>query len=255
MSESTGYVHIDGDRYYRIRHRYPFIFVYDYLEYIPDPLYSDTHGADLADLGIIIVVLAAAFVGLVASMQRLKVFELLCSDYHHNFHSTRTAKAKHKPDNAAQIAALTLEHDGFEQPEQQPSRMDRVMRRVWGAMGGAPSRYAAYSSLPCSSEDDLTALSPRQISGSYSNSSTGGRRDGEFSPLESGLSDEQQRPYWMRVKDRGYHTELTSSEQLDSVEEGLEMTGLAAPDGSGGANDGEDCLERGYDVVDDALRV
>ncbi len=217
MSESVGFVHISGQQYYRIRHRYPFIFVYDYLEVIPDPAVSGVHGADRVDLAIIAFVLAVALAGLVASVIKLKLFEFFCSDDELQPGSPRGTRRKMQ----------SLTEDGFVQAEE-TTGVSRMVGRVWGALGGS-SPYAAYSTVRTSSDEDLTDLLSFSVDHSCA--------------AETVLSPKQN-SFLPRVRDRGYNDLFG----VDSDGGGdVEMTtGDAHANSSNAAGD----EENGYDLVD-----
>lgn len=76
MSESTAYIHIEGDRYYQITPRYPFIVVNDYLQKLPVPLFREQHGMDTVDYIILMLFICIAVCGCCLTCQKMKLLEL-----------------------------------------------------------------------------------------------------------------------------------------------------------------------------------
>jgi hypothetical protein len=79
LTESSGYAHIDGESYYRLKPKYPYIYVDDYLQAIPGPVYSAVEGTDSVDIGILLFLAVVASIGLAASIVKMQILELLCS--------------------------------------------------------------------------------------------------------------------------------------------------------------------------------
>eukprot|EP01034_Spumella_vulgaris_P021778 gene21778-27843_t len=151
ISETIGYVHVDGDRYYRIKHRYPFIFVYDYLEAIPDPLKSTTQGPDAADLGLMCLILVVALVGFVAGMVKLKLFEYFCGGTYQKGITQRAGYFSRRRSRTINLSP----NDSFYSKSTTPcSPEPSVATRLWAAIGGTPSKYEQYASLPTSASED-----------------------------------------------------------------------------------------------------
>ena len=75
LTERIGYIHIDGSYYYRISPRFPFALMQEYLQPIPSAKRIEVESAGLSDFLISLALLAAAVLGLVASLWRLNLFD------------------------------------------------------------------------------------------------------------------------------------------------------------------------------------
>ncbi len=72
-SENIAFVHIDGNRYYRITPRYPYVFVNEYLQYLPKPHYIGGHGIDIIDWVVLALIISVFVGGIVAALLKMQL--------------------------------------------------------------------------------------------------------------------------------------------------------------------------------------
>lgn len=75
MTEGVAYVHHQGDEYYSVHPRHPFVFVHDYLQPIPSAVTAADEGTELVDVLISVTLLLAAITGCLASLWKLQLCE------------------------------------------------------------------------------------------------------------------------------------------------------------------------------------
>ena len=49
MTESETFIHISGNRYYKFKPKFPYVFVSEYLQTIPKPSYNEVESMDWVD--------------------------------------------------------------------------------------------------------------------------------------------------------------------------------------------------------------
>eukprot|EP00597_Dinobryon_sp_UTEXLB2267_P001429 CAMPEP_0170066582 /NCGR_PEP_ID=MMETSP0019_2-20121128/6229_1 /TAXON_ID=98059 /ORGANISM="Dinobryon sp., Strain UTEXLB2267" /LENGTH=343 /DNA_ID=CAMNT_0010273715 /DNA_START=905 /DNA_END=1936 /DNA_ORIENTATION=- len=85
LTESETFIHISGNRYYQLRPKFPYVYVDEYLQYFPKPLYSGVNGMDWADWAIIALIVCSALSGVVASLWKMQLcawFSCCCRSNH-----------------------------------------------------------------------------------------------------------------------------------------------------------------------------
>lgn len=75
LTERIGYIHIDGDEYYRISPRFPFALMQEYQQPIPSARLIEVESAGVSDFVISLVLLTAALLGVLAGLWRLNLFD------------------------------------------------------------------------------------------------------------------------------------------------------------------------------------
>lgn len=78
LSSSVAYVHIGSDRYFQVKPKAPYVYIYSYLQEIPDPVYKIENGNDIADYIIGLFFLLIFVFGTITSMWKLKLFDVMC---------------------------------------------------------------------------------------------------------------------------------------------------------------------------------
>lgn len=138
MSESVAFIHIDGDRYYQIIPRYPFVYVNEYLQDIPSAEFRSGKGVDWIDWMILAFFILAAVCGFIATMQRIKLSEL-CSQSSARRVFCCWSMASSRP---------RMDSDSYRPSSPLPQTKSRsVFMRVWGVMVGYRHQHA-YSQVP-----------------------------------------------------------------------------------------------------------
>jgi hypothetical protein len=75
-SENIAFIHIDSERYYRISPRFPYVYVNEYLQSLPKPLFLRGRGVDVVDwlvAGSVVALLAGGLVAVLVKMQLLVI--------------------------------------------------------------------------------------------------------------------------------------------------------------------------------------
>lgn len=49
LTESETFIHISGDKYYKLKPKFPYVYIDEYLQYIPKPSYNGVDSMDWAD--------------------------------------------------------------------------------------------------------------------------------------------------------------------------------------------------------------
>lgn len=49
LTESETFIHISGNRYYKLKPKFPYVYIDEYLQYIPKPSYNGVDSMDWAD--------------------------------------------------------------------------------------------------------------------------------------------------------------------------------------------------------------
>lgn len=75
-AEDVAFVHVDGDLYWQITPRYPFIFLHDYLQIIPAPEYRSDPGVDAVDWSLVGFFIVTVLLGCFSTMYQIKIWEL-----------------------------------------------------------------------------------------------------------------------------------------------------------------------------------
>lgn len=144
MSESVAFIHIDGDLYYQILPRYPFVYVNEYLQDIPSAEFRSGKGVDWIDWMILAFFMLAAVFGFIATMQRIKLSELCCQSSTKRVFCGWSTRSR-----------TSMDSDSYRpsSPTSQTANKGRsVFMRVWGAMVGY--RHHAYSQVPQQEEQE-----------------------------------------------------------------------------------------------------
>lgn len=171
MSETLAFIHIDGDRYYQISPRYPFLFVHEYLQEIPAPQYRAGSGVDVVDWTILGMFVLAAGFGCLATVYKIKIWELCllsirrccCGDslaYHRSNTCCCGALGNRSCCGCNQHMPPG---DSSEGSAPKSRRSGDVMSRLWGAVVGYKGhssvfQHTTYTQLPRHDSSDEVSL-------------------------------------------------------------------------------------------------
>jgi hypothetical protein len=117
-TENIAFVHIDGNRYYRISPRYPYVFVNEYLQYLPKPHYIDSRGIDTIDWIVLVVIIGVFVGGIVAALVKMQLIPL---------------PQNCAPDVSGSTHFWSRKLSRMSYSSSSPKR--NILFRIWGAMG------------------------------------------------------------------------------------------------------------------------
>lgn len=115
-SENIAFVHIDGNRYYRISPRYPYVFVNEYLQYLPKPHYIDNPGVDTVDWIVLATIILLFVGGIISALVKMQLIPGPKCCMTNAFDSS-------------QYWSRRLSHLSYS------SQSTNIFFRIWGAMG------------------------------------------------------------------------------------------------------------------------
>jgi hypothetical protein len=72
----VAFVHVDGDLYWEISPRYPFIYLHDYLQTIPAPQFRSDPWVDAVDWSLVGFFIVTVLLGCLLTMIQIKIWEL-----------------------------------------------------------------------------------------------------------------------------------------------------------------------------------
>jgi hypothetical protein len=86
LTEDDGFIHIEGERYYHIRPRHPFVFNHDYWQDVPLAIVLEKTGQDISDIVISLAILVITIIGLTMGLWKLKILDILLERYDIQMH-------------------------------------------------------------------------------------------------------------------------------------------------------------------------
>lgn len=143
VAEDVAYIHIEGDLYWEIKPRYPFISLREYLQDIPPPQFRTDLGVDVVDWSLVGFFVFAIVMGCLATLYQIKIWELgmqacrRCTGSSFPFSSfTTSSSSAILNDNGAvdifeketYFSPSRRERDNSHSQRQRMSQMDRL----WG---------------------------------------------------------------------------------------------------------------------------
>lgn len=81
LSDSVAYIHIEDNYYYRVKPRYPFVYINEYLEELPNPEYNYNYFLDIIDYVVIFFFVFILFYGFILILYKMKIINFCRKKY------------------------------------------------------------------------------------------------------------------------------------------------------------------------------
>eukprot|EP01039_Chlorochromonas_danica_P003470 gene3470-3801_t len=138
ISNRKAYVHISGNKYYAFMPRYPLVFINEYLQEIPEPLFNDITQINVFDSVILAFLLLIAVVGCGVMMYRMNI--LFCQVAYHGC-GVWTQQRSISKDNYGEMELDDMRSPSKHSPFS-PQGRKSTFSRLWGAVGWRKPSYA-----------------------------------------------------------------------------------------------------------------